>query len=388
LANLGVTLIRLRGKGLKCLSELDVPVSRGPDEVDNVLNLVKKILASIPLSDCEQQKMRRYTTDACFCNEQEYLQLLSHLPGPLPGRSFADLHPRVAAEWHPVKNGQLTPRNVAEHSNNKSWWICKMGHSWRDTVAHRASGRGCPYCCSKRVCDDNCLQTLNPRLAKRWDDAKNGKLAPRGVTKSSSRRVWWICERGHSWKASVSNRDKGSGCPFCAGQAVDESNCLLAKNPALAKEWDSSKNGTLAPARVTSGSSQRIWWHCAKSHSWQASIVARNRGAGCPYCSGLLVTADKSLAARFPGLATEWHPAKNGTLTPNSIASKSNKKVWWICEKGHEWQAVIYSRSEGCGCRECARARKSKARTTPKGSRAGVGHSTDKQTTSRAPPRH
>jgi hypothetical protein len=30
-----------------------------------------------------------------------------------------------------------------------------------------------------------------------------------------------------------------------------------------------------------------------------------------------------------------------------------NKKVWWICEEGHEWQATVKSRVKGRGCPEC-----------------------------------
>jgi hypothetical protein len=30
---------------------------------------------------------------------------------------------------------------------------------------------------------------------------------------------------------------------------------------------------------------------------------------------------------------------KNGDLTPEDVTPGSHKKVWWVCEKGHEWQA-------------------------------------------------
>jgi hypothetical protein len=35
-------------------------------------------------------------------------------------------------------------------------------------------------------------------------------------------------------------------------------------------------------------------------------------------------------------------------VTPNS-----DKKVWWKCKKGHEWQAIIGSRNRGNGCPVC-----------------------------------
>lgn len=55
-----------------------------------------------------------------------------------------------------------------------------------------------------------------------------------------------------------------------------------------------------------------------------------------------------------PNLAKEWHPILNASLTPKHVKPKSNKKVWWVCPRGHEWQAVICDRSVGNGCPVCA----------------------------------
>ena len=37
-----------------------------------------------------------------------------------------------------------------------------------------------------------------------------------------------------------------------------------------------------------------------------------------------------------------------------SITAFSNTKVWWICEKGHEWEALISTRSNGSQCPYCS----------------------------------
>jgi hypothetical protein len=46
------------------------------------------------------------------------------------------------------------------------------------------------------------------------------------------------------------------------------------------------------------------------------------------------------LAEKYPNLANEWHPTKNGELSPYDVTNGSNKKVWWKCAKGndHEWE--------------------------------------------------
>jgi len=60
------------------------------------------------------------------------------------------------------------------------------------------------------------------------------------------------------------------------------------------------------------------------------------------------------LATTHPELAAQWHPVKNGRRTPQSVVCGSRAKVWWRCGKGHEWQAIIASRSVGgAGCPVC-----------------------------------
>ena len=72
------------------------------------------------------------------------------------------------------------------------------------------------------------------------------------------------------------------------------------------------------------------------------------------------VLAEKanSLQALNPKLAAEWHPTKNGLLSPEHVSISSNKRVWWKCAKGHEWQAVINGRRGDVGCPYCARRKK------------------------------
>ena len=54
-----------------------------------------------------------------------------------------------------------------------------------------------------------------------------------------------------------------------------------------------------------------------------------------------------------PALIAEWHPNKN-PIDPHEITEGSNRKVWWQCEKNHEWEARVADRSQGKGCPYCA----------------------------------
>jgi hypothetical protein len=198
--------------------------------------------------------------------------------------SLYTVNPRLASEWHPTKNGSLTPKDVSPGSTKKAWWFCKKGHEWEAQIRYRNRGTGCPYCAG-RIGSDNCLEAINPKLAKQWHPKKNGGLTPKDVTPNSDKKAWWICDRGHEWQATISNRNRARGCPYCAGRAVGEDNCLETVNPSLAGEWHPVKNGRLTTRDVTPGSNKRVWWRCRKGHAWEAIINSRNQGFGrCPYC--------------------------------------------------------------------------------------------------------
>jgi len=284
------------------------------------------------------------------------------LKKPETGESLADLNPGLADQWHPTKNGDLTPYDVTPGSDMKVWWKCPKGddHVWSSTISSRTAGNGCSICANMKVVNSNCLATLNPALAKEWHPTKNGDLTPYNVVPSSHKKAWWKCPKGvdHEWISTIANRSSGKGCPICANMKVVNSNCLATLNPALAKEWHPTKNGDLTPYDVIPGTPQKVWWKCPKGedHEWQTSIVSRNNGGGCPICSGRKVVNSNCLATVNPALAKEWHPTKNGDRSPYGVSAYSGIKVWWKCPKGddHEWKTAVRNRSYGNGCPVCS----------------------------------
>ena len=132
-------------------------------------------------------------------------------------------------------------------------------------------------------------------------------------------------------------------------------NDLATVNPDLATEWHPTMNGSLLPSQITAGSNRKVWWLGKCGHEWEAGVSSRNKGSGCPYCSGHRAIAGvNDLATLNPELVAEWHPTKNGCLRPSQVKSKSNKKVWWLGKCGHEWEAAIHSRAAGSGCPYCS----------------------------------
>ena len=277
-----------------------------------------------------------------------------------PGADFAALYPDLAIQWHPTKNGQLRPEHYPPGSHTSVWWKCNQGHEWRAKIKSRVEGNGCPVCAGKMVIPgENDLASCVPLLAEEWHPTKNGDLTPQKVPCGTTRKVWWKCARGHEWQANIDSRVSGKGCPYCGGLLVIPGETDLETiAPEVAKQWHPDKNGKLQPSGVSAYSNKKAWWRCDKGHEWQVRIASRTYGgSGCPFCSGRKVLAGfNDLQTKEPRIAAEWHPTKNGALEPTMVTVGSTKRVWWKCPLGHEWKAIVYSRATGrkCGCPECA----------------------------------
>lgn len=132
--------------------------------------------------------------------------------------------------------------------------------------------------------------------------------------------------------------------------------CVERDEFHLLAQWDKEKNKGISPKDVSYGSHQRIWWCCALGHQWQAAVYTRTgQGSGCPYCAGKkLLPGFNSLASKYPLLAQQWHPTKNGESTPAGVPSATHRNVWWRCDQGHEWVARVNTRTRGAGCPICS----------------------------------
>lgn len=269
------------------------------------------------------------------------------------------LAPILVAQWHPSKNGAFKPEQASAGSGKKVWWQCEAGHEWEATISARTSGArsGCPYCSGRRVIPgDNDFATHHPALALQWHPTKNKNLTPQQVTKSSGKKAWWLGECGHEWEAVIASRASGGGCPYCGtGLLLTGFNDLQTREPAVAAQWHPNKNDDLLPSQITSRSGKKVWWLGECGHEWEQKISNRTAlKQGCPYCVGQKVfSGQNDFAFHYPELAKEWHPTKNGILTPQQVSRKSSQRAWWLGECGHEWKSLICEKPRN-GCPVCA----------------------------------
>ena len=229
----------------------------------------------------------------------------------LPGETdLRTRYPEIARRWHPTRNGKLTPERVMPGTHRRCWWLCEKGHEWQVAPTSLVQGSGCPYCAGKRAwAGESDLATTTPELARQWHPTKNGALTPMQVMAGSEKKVWWLCDRGHDYKAHVFSRTQGTDCPYCAGRKVWPGfNDIGTVFPVLASQWHPTLNGELKPSMLTKGSHKQVWWQCAEGHSWKAAVFSRTRkrASGCPVCAGVVRRKGKDeVVGQRPGAVLE-----------------------------------------------------------------------------------
>lgn len=266
-------------------------------------------------------------------------------------------HPGLAREWHSEKNGNRLPTQYSAGSNARIWWKCgTCDYEWEALIANRSRDQGCPRCAGKVAAPEATLAAVCPEIAAQWHPTLNGDLKPTEVLPGADRPVYWLCDKGHTWKVEIHARAlQQHGCPYCANILVWPGfNDLATVHPELLRQWDVANK--VSPDQVLAGSTKKYIWKCERGHTWSASIYDRIHGRGCPYCANRKVWVGyNDLASTHPQLSAQWHNERNGGLTPEQVTAGSNKNVWWKCPQCQgEWQARIFSRRDGRSCPYCA----------------------------------
>ena len=248
---------------------------------------LEHLVKTINLSDNKIKTISKYLKDNKPKKKKEFNRLLSFLPGPLPGTSLKDIFPEIAKQWHPTKNGDLTPDMVSKSSSTKYWWICNNGHEFNESVQDRVVRKKCKLC--------KTLLFKFPEISKEWHPTKN-KKNPEDVYAGTKQKAWFICPKGHEYEASLVSRTtlrksrsgtplKKIGCVFCSGKKIGYGNDLQSNFPQIAKEWHPTKNGNLKPSEIFPGTNKKYWWICKNGHSYQANPNHRTSGkTGCRAC--------------------------------------------------------------------------------------------------------
>ncbi len=269
-------------------------------------------------------------------------------------------------------------------------------------------------------CKNNNLEYI----LQEWDCEKNYPLTPKDVTAFSNKNVFWKCSAcEYKWNGRISGRVlQQSHCKKCNpnGTSFSEqailyyvkqhfSNVIHRFNdfgfeldiyiPSIktAIEYDGyiyhqntdretkknqlCKNNKIKLIRIREDGLCSyddcicIFRNRNKIQSLNEAITTLFSHLGIDYINNINVEKDtilineqyrltkleNSLATKFPEIANEWHPTKNGNLKPENFSYGSREKIWWLCPNGHSFQQLITNRTaHNQGCPICAKQKQMK----------------------------
>jgi len=238
-------------------------------------------------------------------------------------RETGQLH--ILEEYH--SDNPLPPSEIGFDSTISVKWVCNYGHEEHESPKKRCHRGYCSICGPKR---SGSMAQLYPDILDAWSD-KN-VVSPYDIPPTYSKPIIWKCPEGHTWERKIASHLKIQSCPFCTSS-------LFVLKPELLKEWDSERNQNVDPMTINAYSNKKYFWKCSEGHSYVAApekLMRRNRR--CPICT--------SFGFNQPDAAKEWHPTKNGDLTPYDLPEKSQKEAWFICSKcGSEYSIRIAYRA-------------------------------------------
>lgn len=258
-----------------------------------------------------------------------------------------DHSPHLKDEWDYSKNS-VTPSEITYASRKSVWWVCPENHSYDMKVSNKVfQSLKCPICSNRRVLAGyNDLLTTHPQIASELKDKSLATTLGAGSNKS----VNWVCSKGHEWVAMpISRTRRGDGCGYCSRKRLLSGyNDLGTMFPELALQMVDPSQAKY----LSTHSKKKVLWLCQNNHEYTSSVANRQKGRGCPVCSGrTLVVGVNDLSTTHPELASELFYMNDA----DKFTVNTTVKLAWKCVRGHQyWQTPQRRISAGYGCPFCS----------------------------------
>ena len=193
-------------------------------------------------------------------------------------------------EWDPAND--ITPLQISYGSHKKVKWICENGHRYEKDIHSRCQGTGCSICSGRTFVHRKAIFEEYPNLIEELDQDLNPYNDVKVLSSGSGKKVFWKCQKGHSYSMSPAAKTRSQGCPFCnnkrvlAGENDLETWCKKNNRLQILDDWDYSKN-TMSPSSFLPGSNIKVWFRChICGYEWKTVINSRTgQGADCRMCS-------------------------------------------------------------------------------------------------------
>lgn len=274
-------------------------------------------------------------------------------------KNFIINNKELMKEWNWEKNNSfgLFPNKITLGSNKKVWWKCRKGHEWQATIASRAGYQktGCPECKNelKVSIREKALSYYLSKYFKIEESKHFGWLNTMEIDIYVPQLNLGIEYDGKQWHKNIGRdlkKDK-----LCAENnlkliRIREEGCPEYETSSYLVYVNINKDPILQLKEII----KKTFDFINNNFDTNLNSIPNIENDYIEILNKTL-TISKGNSISNHVLINEWNYDRN-KVNPEYISLGSDKKVWWKCQKGHEWQSSVSSRtgSMKCGCPYCA----------------------------------
>ena len=279
-------------------------------------------------------------------------------------------NPELAAEFD-VEANKMLPSQISCNSSRKVWWHGKCGHKWKATVANRHGNHsGCPRCKPSNVSSFP-EQAILYYIKQFFPDALGNDKSAIGkeldiYIPSIKTGIEYDGEAWHRAKKEKTDKAKNT---LCSNKGITlirirEGKLIQSQGCVNIFRSDATTDQSLELAIKELFNYLNLPSNAINIKNDTTAILSQ-------YAAAKL---ENSLSECNPNLVSEWNYKRNGKLTPDQVPRSSNRKVWWKCQLGHEWEMPICDRTRPEYSTQDGRLRKPQGCPYCSGKRVLVGY--------------
>jgi hypothetical protein len=224
-------------------------------------------------------------------------------------------------------------------THHKHMWKCAKGHIWESSFNNVKRKSWCPECHGNKKKDI--------KFCKEIAKTRGGLcLSDRYI--NSDERMLWQCQKGHRWRASLSNLISAkSWCPYCSHTKMKDLNFCIQ---------EAEKRGGKFLSEKYINTKTHYKWECKNGHHWMSTLdKIANANRWCPNCwrgksqkeiveiLQVLILKESEVVSNYRGFAWLRNPKTGYPLEIDILIRHKNKTVaieydgWQHYEPVEQW---------------------------------------------------
>lgn len=275
---------------------------------------------------------------------------------------FATKHPELLKEWNYEKNDKLDikPDEIILGGKVKFWWKCEKGHEWQSSIPARIRNdklyNRCPICSSylrTSIPEKIIFYYVHKKFSKTIANYKPEWLKPKEIDIFIPELNVGIEYDGYYYHKDIKHDIEKDD--LCSKNNVR----IIRIREKKSKPINSS--AIIYNIKIDNNTDYTYVEDALSFLNSYLNIdldfdIRRDLDDIIKMIN--FMEKENCISKTNPEVLQEWNYEKNDKLgiTPDNISSGSALKIWWKCEKGHEYKSSIVNRtkSKGTCCPYCS----------------------------------